>query len=233
MKRRLVIILCILTVAVAAGKPLQKMIFQNFEFQTGGLSGWGDTVHEKETRYSKVEKVMANGIDLSKQAEEEKKQKREEEKRETYIAECIGKMTLEQKLAQLMILTNEKDITKNTMERYQPGGIILFGVDFNGKTIQEVKERVDKLQSYTALPLFIGVDEEGGVVSRVSGLKEENLPVFKSVRSLYKEGGVTAIKEETVVKAELLKKMGINLNFDPVADIVTDTKAYMLYHIHI
>lgn len=227
MKRRLVIILCILTVAIAAGKPLQKMIFQNFEFRTGGLSGWGHTVHEKGTRYPKVEKVMATGIDLSKQAEEEEKQKLAEEKREAYIAGCIGKMTLEQKLAQLMILTNEKDITKNNMERYQPGGIILFGVDFNGKTIQEVKERVDKLQSYADLPLFIGVDEEGGVVSRVSGLKEENLPVFKSVRSLYKEGGITAIKEETVVKAEFLKKMGINLNFDPVADIVTDPKAYM------
>lgn len=230
MKRRLVIILyimCILTAAIAVGKPLQRMIFQNSEFRIGGLAGWEPAANGKGIRYPKVEKVMTTSIDLSKQAEEEKKQKQEEEKREAYIAECIGKMTLEQKLAQMMILTNEKDITKNNIERYQPGGIILFGVDFTGKTIQEVKERVDKLQSYADLPLFIGVDEEGGVVSRVSGLKEENLPVFKSVRSLYQEGGITAIKEEAVVKAELLKKMGINLNFDPVADIVTDSRAYM------
>lgn len=230
MKRRLVIILCImcfLTVAIAAGKPLQKMIFQNSECKIGSLAGWDHTTYGKGTRYPKVEKVMAKGIDLSKQAEEEVKKKQAEDKRETYIAGCIGKMSLEQKLAQLMILTNEKDITKNNMQRYQPGGIILFGVDFDGKTIQEVKERVDKLQSYSGLPLLIGVDEEGGEVSRISGLKEENLPVFKSVRSLYEKGGIAAIKEETILKAELLKKMGMNVNFDPVADIVTEPKAYM------
>lgn len=230
MKRRLVIILsimCFLTAAIAVGKPLQMIIFQNFGFKTGTLAGSDHTVHEKGTRYPKVEEVMITGINLSRQAEEEAKKKQAADKRETYIAECIRKMTLEQKLAQLMILTNEKDITKDNIERYQPGGIILFGVDFDGKTIQEVKERVDKLQSYSGLPLLIGVDEEGGEVSRISGLREENLPVFESVRCLYERGGIAAVKEETIVKAGILKKMGINLNFDPVADIVTEPKAYM------
>ena len=78
MKRRLVIILCImcfLTVAIAAGKPLQKMIFQNSECKIGSLAGWDHTTYGKGTRYPKVEKVMAKGIDLSKQAEEEVKKK--------------------------------------------------------------------------------------------------------------------------------------------------------------
>jgi beta-N-acetylhexosaminidase len=127
----------------------------------------------------------------------------------------------------MMILTNEKDITEENLRKYQPGGVIFFGVDFKGKTIEEVKKRVEELQSYMTYPLFVGVDEEGGDVSRISGLLDEDLPQFSSARQLGKQGDMQAVREETVSKAELLQKMGINLNFDPVADVVTKASAYM------
>lgn len=229
MKRKrvtVVCVICIVMIAAIVGKMLQQMIYQNFEGKTIQAEQ-ERTVYGKGREYHDVEKAMVSGINLTKLEKEQEAAKLAEKHREAYIADCLDKMTLEQKLAQMMILTNEKDITKQNMEIYQPGGIILFGVDFDGKTIREVKGRIDELQSYVNYPLLVGVDEEGGEVSRVAGMKEENLPKFKSVRTLYSEGGTAAIREETTVKTEFLKEMGINLNFDPVADVVSNPQAYM------
>lgn len=157
----------------------------------------------------------------------EKERKQQEEKVNQYINTCIGNMTLEEKLAQMMILTNKSDMSKEKLKMYQPGGIIFFSADFDGKTVKQVKKRVKKLQACVQISMFVGVDEEGGEVSRVTSLKEKDVPVFSSARNLYKKENKDAVKEETMVKIKLLKSMGINLNFNPVADVVSDTNAYM------
>lgn len=154
--------------------------------------------------------------------------KKEQERiQEEFLDSCIAKMTMDQKLSQLMILTNEKDITEQNLRQFQPGGIIFFGVDFKGKTKEMVSQRVNTLQSFMKYPLLVGVDEEGGDVSRVSGLLDKGIPVFECARELGNEKDWSVVKEETVTKAELLQSMGINVNFDPVADVVTEKTAYM------
>lgn len=152
---------------------------------------------------------------------------REVQRLNRYVSQLLDSMTLEEKLAQMMILTNEKDITEKTLKVYQPGGVIFFGKDFKGKTVKQVKKRVEALQLTMDIPLFIGIDEEGGDVSRISGMKGKDIPVFESARVLYETGGVEAVQEETEKKAAFLKEMGINLNFDPVADVVEDETSYM------
>lgn len=151
---------------------------------------------------------------------------REEQRLNRYVSELLDSMTLEEKLAQMMILTNEKDITEKILATYQPGGVIFFGKDFKGKTEKQVKKRVDALQLIVDISLFVGIDEEGGEVSRIVGMKG-NVPVFESARVLYETGGVEAVRKETEKKAVFLKKMGINLNFDPVADVVGNEASYM------
>lgn len=151
---------------------------------------------------------------------------REVQRLNQYVSELLDSMTLEEKLAQMMILTNEKDITEKTLGVYQPGGVIFFGKDFKGKMEKQVKKRVDALQLTVDIPLFVGIDEEGGEVSRIAGMKG-NVPVFESARALYEAGGVEAVRKETEKKAVFLKKMGINLNFDPVADVVGNRASYM------
>lgn len=143
-----------------------------------------------------------------------------------YIDEKLASMTLEQKLAQMMILTNENDITASNLTTYQPGGIIFFEVDFKGKTIATVRNRVDTLQSYMTIPMFVGVDEEGGEVSRLKTLAEKDLPEFEGARVLHQQGE-NAIRQDTKEKAIYLKKLGVNLNFAPVADVVEDKSSYM------
>lgn len=153
--------------------------------------------------------------------------KEQERMQDEFLEDCIEKMTLDQKLSQLMILTNEKDITEQNLRQFQPGGIIFFGVDFKGKTKKMVSQRVNTLQSFMKYPLLVGVDEEGGDVSRISGLVDEDIPVFECARESGNKKDWNALADETVTKAELLQSMGINVNFDPVADVVTDRMAYM------
>ena len=168
--------------------------------------------------------VPGTNLDLWKKEQEKKYQ---EERVSRYIDECISSMSLEEKLAQMMILTNRNDITRTNLETCQPGGILFFAVDFEGKTVKKVKKRVEKLQSYVKIPLLIGVDEEGGEVSRVAGLKADDVPLYSSARQLYREENTDAVRQETISKINLLKSMGVNLNFNPVADIVNNEDAYM------
>lgn len=144
-----------------------------------------------------------------------------------YLTEILSEMTLEQKLAQMMILTSERDITKTMLATYQPGGIILFSKDFDGKTAAQVKEQIEGFQADADIPLFIGVDEEGGEVSRISGMQDEKVPVFQSARQLYETGGTEAVYKDAIDKTKFLASMGINLNFAPVADVVENESSYM------
>lgn len=152
----------------------------------------------------------------------------QERKLSAYVDSLISDMTLEQKLAQMMILTNENDITQYNLSHYQPGGVILFEVDFAGKTIEQVRNRVDTMQSYMKVPLYVGVDEEGGQVSRLKTLAEPNLPKFSGARELMNKG-LDAVVEDTKIKIEYLEKLGVNLNFAPVADVVSNRSSYMYY----
>lgn len=170
-------------------------------------------------------KAMEEVRKLAQKKQEE--EQRAQQKREAFLNGCIREMTLEEKISQLMILTNEKDMTEENLQKEQPGGIILFDADFNGKTTDEIAERIERLQSHMKYPLFVGVDEEGGEVSRVDGLSGKEPVAFASARQLGNAADWDALRDETVRKAGLLASMGINLNFDPVADIVTEKNAYM------
>lgn len=156
---------------------------------------------------------------------EQKKKRDERLARE--IQGMIAEMTQEEKVAQLMILTNPKDIKEGVLAGCTPGGIIFFGIDYQGKRVDQVRTRVDALQSCVKIPMFVGVDEEGGKVSRISGMVGEGIPVFESARNLCGTRDMEWVYKKTEEKISFLQEMGMNLNFDPVADVVTKEDAYM------
>lgn len=231
MKRKLCIVMCFICLLVAA-RWIRTSESGVISTMSGDSRQFADKKARPDHLYGKGiqrtvgnrELVQGTNLDILKEEEEKKYQK---ERTDHYISACISSMSLEEKLAQMMILTNRKDITKDNLETCQPGGILFFATDFDGKTTRKVKKRVEKLQSYVRIPLLIGVDEEGGEVSRIAGLKADDLPTYLSARELYKEGSADAVRKETVSKIRLLKSMGVNLNFNPVADIVSDRGAYM------
>ena len=86
---------------------------------------------------------------------------------------------------------------------------------------------MDELQNKANIPILTAVDEEGGRVVRVSSNSNLIDEPFASPSDLYKKGGFSLIKQDTIKKSALLKSLGLNLNLAPVVDVVNDNNAYM------
>lgn len=138
----------------------------------------------------------------------------------------VEKMTIEEKIGQLFLVRYESSLT-NEYQKYYPGGYIMFAKDFENHTKKSIKEELIKLQNNSQLPLIIGVDEEGGFVTRISRFKEFRNEKFKSPKAYYEEGGYELLENIEKEKAKLLKELGINLNLAPVADISTNPNDFI------
>ena len=141
--------------------------------------------------------------------------------------EILANMTLEEKIGQLFFVRCRNEIATSDIKTYQLGGYILFANDFEGKSSKELKKTLKSYQKTSKIPLLIGVDEEGGVVNRISKYKQFRSIPFHSPQSLYKEGGFDLVKSDTTEKAILLKSLGINVNLAPVCDVSTDSDDFI------
>lgn len=139
----------------------------------------------------------------------------------------LEKMSLDEKIGQIFIARCPDKDAAALAKKYNLGGYILFGRDFKGKTKDAVVKNIQECQNASAIPMFIAVDEEGGTVNRVSTNKNFRKYPFASPQYLYKHGGMERIKKDAKEKSELLKSIGINLNFAPVADISTNKNDFI------
>jgi beta-N-acetylhexosaminidase len=106
--------------------------------------------------------------------------------------------------------------------RIQPGGIVLFAEHFKNQTAEGIRDAIAGFQSAASIPLLVAADEEGGTVNRISLYKQFRGAPFRAPRDLYLAGGLDGIRSDTKEKAELLKKLGLNVNLAPVCDVSTD-----------
>ena len=135
--------------------------------------------------------------------------------------DIVDEMTIEEKIGQLFLVRYEKNDT-TYLNNFYPGGYILFAKDFNNHTKEQMAKELKDLQGISKYPLILGVDEEGGYVTRVSRYPAFRSEKFKSPRDYYLEGGYDLLEQTEKEKAELLKSIGLNLNLAPVADISTN-----------
>lgn len=151
---------------------------------------------------------------------------------ESSIDEIINKkistMTLEQKLGQMLQLDfrqwNDEDVTtinediKKIIDEYDLGGVILFANNVK-ETAQTTKlvhdlQNVIENDSSNDIPLFITVDQEGGIVTRLG--TGTNLPGNMALGATRNE--TYAYNAGKIIGTEL-KALGINVNFAPVLDV--------------
>lgn len=135
------------------------------------------------------------------------------------VDKIISQMTLEEKVGQMFMARVPESIQIEKLKQYHLGAYLLFARDFKDKSKAEVQAMTQSYQQNSKLPLWIAVDEEGGVVNRVSRNPELRLTPFGSPQTLYKNGGFERIHSDTKQKAELLLSLGINLNMAPVVDV--------------
>ena len=135
----------------------------------------------------------------------------------------VDGLTLEQQVAQLFFARCPDVGAADLAAQYDIGGYILFGRDFEGQTPESVTQTIQSYQDAAATPMLIGVDEEGGTVTRVSLYSTFRAAGrFQSPQALFAVGGLQRIKEDTVEKDALLASLGINVNLAPVCDVSTD-----------
>ncbi len=144
--------------------------------------------------------------------------------RDKVIANYLDQMTLEEKVGQMIFARMPSAGQTEVLETYHFGGYILFASDFEGKTLEQVKEEIASYQSLSKVPLLMASDEEGGTVTRVSQLLETP---FASPLELYQSGGIEAILSDAKQKTSLLKEEGIFAGFFPVADLSTNPSSFI------
>ncbi|WP_298019278.1 glycoside hydrolase family 3 N-terminal domain-containing protein [uncultured Dysosmobacter sp.] len=133
----------------------------------------------------------------------------------------LSSMTLEEKVGQLFFVRVPADSAVEDVGTYHLGGYILFGRDTQDRTANDLIQTIQRYQDAAAIPLLIGVDEEGGTVVRVSSNPHLRASKFKSPQKLSASGGMEAITADTHEKDVLLHALGFNVNLAPVADVST------------
>ena len=135
------------------------------------------------------------------------------------VPDTISNMSLEEKIGQMVIAgisgTSLQPEDEKLIKDYHVGGLIFYGN--NLQTPEQTKQfvnRVKGINQSNQLPLFISVDQEGGRISRLPGVKEtpsnEKIGEMNDAKYAYKMG-------QTLGKD--LKSLGFNLDFAPVLDI--------------
>lgn len=143
------------------------------------------------------------------------------------LRELLASMTLEEKVGQLFLARCPETDGAGEVSRLHLGGLLLFSRDFDGETPASMAQKVLSYQEAANIPLLIGVDEEGGTVTRVSNHRAFRAQPFSSPRQLYSQGGMELVLKTEAEKAQLLNSLGINVNLAPVCDISTRSGAFL------
>ena len=140
----------------------------------------------------------------------------------------LDTMTDEEKLWQLFFVTPEAitnvntatvagEATKKALAQYPVGGIVYFAKNLEDR--EQTVALLENTQSYAKIPLFLGVDEEGGTVSRVGSNPDMGVPSVGDMRSLGKQQDPAAVYAAGQDIGGGLHALGFNLDFAPVADV--------------
>lgn len=153
----------------------------------------------------------------------------EEDLLEEIVETCISEMSLEDRVAGLFIITPEAltgvnravragDGTKEALAKYPVGGLVYFKQ--NIQSGEQITEMLANTVSMSKYPVFLAVDEEGDSVARVAdALKLEKVD---SAAEIGESGDANNAYETYKTIGTYLCEYGFNLNFAPVADVLTN-----------
>ena len=157
------------------------------------------------------------------------------EENKTEAEKILESMTLEEKAAQIFFVTPEDitgvdtatvagDATRQALETYPVGGIVYFS-----KNILEPEQTRSMLgntweysQEVMKIPVWLGVDEEGGQVARVAENPQFQVTRYDSMRSIGDTGDPEQAYEAGETIASYLNDLGFNMDFAPDADVISN-----------
>lgn len=143
------------------------------------------------------------------------------------LQQLLAGMTLEEKVGQMFLARCPRRDAARKAAEYHLGGYLLFSEDFEGRTPQTAAAEIASYQAAATVPLFIGVDEEGGAINRISRFSAFRAAPFPSPQQLYQADGLAAVRRDTLEKCAFLRGLGINMNFAPVCDVSTEESDFI------
>ena len=193
--------------------------------------------NDSQTNQSQVEELFQSEeplVIVEESTEEEEPELTPEEKLDEIVDAAIGVMPLEDKVAGLFIVRPESitgvstavkagDGTREALEKHAVGGIVYFAK--NIQSAEQLKEMISNTRSYSKYPLFIGVDEEGGSVSRLADKSLVDRVDSAQVISQTLDAS-NAYQAGTTI-GTCLAEFGFDLDFAPVADLANISNSVM------
>ncbi|MBO0774586.1 MAG: beta-hexosaminidase, partial [Actinobacteria bacterium] len=142
-------------------------------------------------------------------------------------------LSVPQKVGQLLVAAvpgvAAGDGGADLVRRYHLGGVIYFGA--NARSPAQLAALSNGLQRAALgqrpaagggrsrpVPLLIGTDQEGGIVSRLSGIAT----LFPNQMAAGATRDPALIKRQELLTGRQLRAVGVNLDYAPVADVNTD-----------
>lgn len=157
-------------------------------------------------------------------------------------ASLVAKMSLEDKVAQMFMVTPEAlskfngsvvasgEQTKQAFTKRPVGGVIYNSA--NLQSPEQVKSMLSNLQKYSkdrvGIPVFIAVDEEGGTVARVSGSKSMGIKPYPNMSEVGAGKDSNRALQIGVEMGKYLADLGFNIDFAPDADVLTNPQNDLL-----
>ena len=156
----------------------------------------------------------------------------QEDTLEVKVEKILNKMTLEEKVYQMFIitpeaLTNGNNVTtcssffREQLEQYPVGGIIYFAKNLVNReqTAQMLQNARQYAYEVEGMPLFLCVDEEGGRVARIANNPNFGVP---NVGAMQYIGSAAKAYEVGQTIGAYLSELGFNVDFAPDADVLTN-----------
>lgn len=140
-----------------------------------------------------------------------------------YADERLRNLTLRQKAASLFMLHapgTDPAALRQFVDRYGLGGVILMSDNIPATPEALAAETAATRASDPGLPALVGIDEEGGDVTR---LPWDSGPGAEALRAL----PPAATQQAFAQRAALLKQAGVTLNFGTVADVTADPHSFI------
>lgn len=149
--------------------------------------------------------------------------------------EILNRMTKEEKVAQLFIVTPEAltgvgsvqsagETTQNALKQYPVGGLIYFAGNMTDyEQTQTMLKNTKAIAGKTIkVPLFLAVDEEGGTVARVANHPAMGVKNVGNMSDIGAVGDAEGAYEAGSTIGQYLSDLGFNLDFAPDADVLTN-----------
>ena len=134
----------------------------------------------------------------------------------------ITEMTIEEKVGQLIMVgfdgTQANEAIETHIRERFVGGVVLFSRNIQSpKQTAELTNQLQRLTEATTrqIPLFIGIDQEGGWVIRL----KEGATVLPGNMALGAIDSTELAERAGEITAVELAAVGVNLNFAPVVDV--------------